>query len=120
MNICKRTSHHHQTSVHQTSAMAADTGTSVNCSGKVSDLWKRKLKTLFTCIDADGNKFINRDDLPALACKFQKFGGMSEDAMHSFTEKLSSWWDANFTKDESLSFEVSYNRIKVLNFTSSH
>ena len=96
-------------------AQGAETDFHVNgLANGPSELWKRKLKTLFTCLDADGNGFLNRDDLPVLASKFRKYGDMSEETMNSFAEKLSAWWDANFDKDASLSFDVS-----LLNFTAN-
>lgn len=76
-----------------------------------TELWKRKLKTLFHCIDADNNGFLNRKDLPILASKFQKYGSMTDEQTKEFTEKLSLWWDALFSIDVSYSFEV---RIVVL------
>ena len=89
-------------------AQGAETDFHVNgLANGPSELWKRKLKTLFTCLDADGNRFLNRDDLPVLASKSRKYGGMTEEAMNSFAEKLAAWWDANFDKDASLSFDVS-------------
>ena len=72
-----------------------------------SDLWKRKLKTLFACIDADGNGFVNRKDLPVLASKFKTYGEMSDAATQDFAKKLEAWWDIAFDKDASLNFEVS-------------
>ena len=71
-----------------------------------SELWKRKLKTLFTCIDADGNGFLNRKDLPVLATKFKTYGEMTDEETQDFAKKLEAWWDAVFPKDASLSFEV--------------
>ena len=71
-----------------------------------SELWKRKLKTLFCCIDADKNGYLNREDLPVLAGKFQKYGHMSDDDTNTFAEKLTLWWDNTMQKGLSVDFQV--------------
>ena len=80
-----------------------------NMSNGPTDLWKRKLKTLFRCVDADGNGELNRKDLPVLAAKFKRYGEMTDEAMQEFAKKLEMWWDAAFDKNASLSFEVRYS-----------
>ena len=72
-----------------------------------SELWKRKVKTLFKCIDADGNGVLNRKDLPVLASKFKRYGEMSDEGTQEFAKKLEAWWDVAFDKDASLNFDVS-------------
>eukprot|EP00794_Sanderia_malayensis_P007511 gene7511-8345_t len=71
-----------------------------------SDLWKRKLKTLFYCIDADNNGYLNRQDCSVLAEKFRTHANMSEEDTAAFAEKLTKWWDSSFEIDKSYCFEL--------------